>query len=160
MQKVKLLSPLVALIICSISPVALADVDTDQRAALFNNKGVIALNNGVRGNDHQQLEQAIRFFKMALMIRPGYSYAKDNLSIAYTKYAANLPPERAILFLRKAYELQPNNGSETKEKLDATETLLKETKVEPSPTKEDRELLQMDQPATPTDTVPVATPKP
>lgn len=77
---------------------------SNQQAAQLNNNGVHALTAG-------DFQGAIQFFEQALKIEPGYSYARDNLAIAYNNLALKLPPSQAIKYFHKAMAISPNNAT-------------------------------------------------
>jgi tetratricopeptide (TPR) repeat protein len=57
----------------------------------------------------QDYVKAIARFEEAVSLRPGYPIATHNLAIAYNNYAMMLPPPQALMYLRKAIRLEPNN---------------------------------------------------
>ena len=83
----------------------------NQQAALLNNEGVKALS----ANNFQL---AIQKFEEALKVEPSYSYAKENLAVAYNNYALKLPPAEAIKYFHKAMALNPSNTT-TAQNLDS-----------------------------------------
>jgi len=77
---------------------------------VLNNDGVKALNAG-------NFQLAIAKFEEALKAEPGYTFARDNLGIAYNNYALKLPPAQAIKQFHKALAMNPGNAT-TQQNLD------------------------------------------
>jgi tetratricopeptide (TPR) repeat protein len=82
----------------------------NQQAARLNNEGVKALNAG-------DFDTAIRNFQEALKVEPSYSYARDNLAVAYNNKALKLPSEQAIKYFHLALATSPKNAT-TSQNLD------------------------------------------
>jgi len=80
------------------------------RLAMLNNEGVRFLYKNQFGAAIQRLE-------IALHLDPTYSFARDNLAIAYNNYALTCPPRKAIKFFHRAAFIDPNNKT-TKENLE------------------------------------------
>jgi tetratricopeptide (TPR) repeat protein len=75
----------------------------NQQAALLNNEGVKALNSG-------DFQTAIAKFEQALKLEPGYSFARDNLAIAYNNYALKQKsPLESMKYFHKALSISPGN---------------------------------------------------
>lgn len=78
---------------------------SNQQAALLNNAGVKALNAG-------DFDAAIHDFEEALKIEPNYSYARDNLAVAYNNKALKVgSPEQAMKYFHMALSRSPNNAT-------------------------------------------------
>lgn len=81
-----------------------AQAANSNQAALLNNDGVKLLNAG-------NFAGAIQKFEEALRVDPNYSYAKENLAIAYNNYALKLPPAEALKAFHKSMAMNPGNAT-------------------------------------------------